>query len=206
MKLIRLTSHSNDGIFDNSFTQPIELKPMSKIAFQNIAINLDFDVLLIGNANRTIRYDTGSGNIRTVLLRPFQYRVTNYNEFVINLYNVMNTGLFFQGKELGLQKTNLSIQQNIESLEKKIVGLKSLKGKIDTGNAELNRDINESISGSVESTKQLIAELKETQSISKNVSEDLGVKTFVTVGTLHGTSLEGFGYDDVVHQIENRYK
>ena len=83
-----------------------------------------------------------------------------------------------QGKELGLKKTNLSIQQNIESLEKKILGLKSLTGKIDTGNAELNRDINESIQGSVESTKQLIAELKETQSISKNVSEDLGVKTF----------------------------
>ena len=40
-----------------------------------------------------------------------------------------------QGKDLGLQKTNLSIQQNIESLEKKIIGLKSLKGKIDTGNA-----------------------------------------------------------------------
>ena len=26
------------------------------------------------------------------------------------------------------------------------------------------------------------------------------------VGTLHATSLEGLGYDDVVHQFENRYK
>ena len=26
------------------------------------------------------------------------------------------------------------------------------------------------------------------------------------VGTLHATSLQGFGYDNVVHQFENRYK
>ena len=29
---------------------------------------------------------------------------------------------------------------------------------------------------------------------------------YTTVGTFHATSLQGFGYDDVVHQFENRYK
>ena len=101
MKLVRLTSRTNDGIFDNSFTQPIELKPYSKIAFQNIAVNLDFDILIIDNDNRTIQYETSTGALRTVLLNPRTYRITNYNSFVINLFNVMNSGLTFQGKELG---------------------------------------------------------------------------------------------------------
>ena len=91
-----------------------------------------------------------------------------------------------QGKDLGLQKTNLSIQKNIESLEKKIIGLKSLKGKIDTGNAELNRDINESIAGSVKSTEQLIKELQDTQKISAQIADDLGVKTFGGISDIVG--------------------
>ena len=135
----------------------------------------------VGLSESTLDENREFSNVLKDQAKQIKFQVSERKE-LLNITSGINKiaqeSFAIQGKELGLQKTNLSIQQNIESLEKKIVGLKSLKGKIDTGNAELNRDINESISGSVESTKQLIAELKETQSISKNVSEDLGVKTF----------------------------
>ena len=50
----------------------------------------------------------------------------------------------------------------------------------------MNRDINESIAGSVKSTEQLIKELQGTQKISAQIADDLGVKTFGGISDIVG--------------------
>ena len=101
MKLIRLISNTDDGVFDNYFTEDIEVTQNSKISFENIITNIEFDTLEITTQNRTVFYKIGTNGLKQLNLKLNTYTNTTFINFVRNFYNVMNGSLSFSLKELG---------------------------------------------------------------------------------------------------------
>ena len=69
MKLIRLTSSSENGIFDNYFTTPVDIKPKSQIALKSLSLeNVTSDIVIDG-ANDTIDYQVSDsqGGLKATL-------------------------------------------------------------------------------------------------------------------------------------------
>ena len=68
MKLIRLTTETNDGRFDNDYNDEIILKPNSKIALQSVAVESDITELIIDGSNEAVEFEIKSGDTRTINL------------------------------------------------------------------------------------------------------------------------------------------
>ena len=66
MKLVRLTTTTEDGKFDNIFDDEIILEPNSKIALQSVSINTDITDITIDAANEEVEFEITSGNTRTI--------------------------------------------------------------------------------------------------------------------------------------------
>ena len=54
MKLIRLTSTSSDGHFNNDFYEDIILDKNSQIALQNASFEIDVNIITINGTNNTL--------------------------------------------------------------------------------------------------------------------------------------------------------
>ena len=59
VRLIRLTSDTNDGRFINNFQSNIELSPFSQVAFKGCNIDVPEPQITIDGTNASIAYDTG---------------------------------------------------------------------------------------------------------------------------------------------------
>ena len=158
-------------------------KKLENIKAENKALQEQNALLAknVGLSEQALDESRDFSNVLRDQAKQLQFQTTERRELlnVVNQINKIATDSFaIQGKELGLKKTNQSITQNIETLEKRIVTLGTLRNKIGEKGSQFQKDINESIDGSVVSTQNLIKELKLTRDISKEVSDDLGVKTF----------------------------
>ena len=158
-------------------------KKLENIKAENKALQEQNALLAknVGLSEQALDESRDFSNVLRDQAKQLQFQTTERRELlnVVNQINKIATDSFaIQGKELGLKKTNQSITQNIETLEKRIVTLGTLRNKIGEKGSQFQKDINESIDGSVVSTQNLIRELKLTRDISKEVSDDLGVKTF----------------------------
>ena len=158
-------------------------KKLENIKAENKALQEQNALLAknVGLSEQALDESRDFSNVLRDQAKQLQFQTTERRELlnVVNQINKIATDSFaIQGKELGLKKTNQSITQNIQNLEKKIVTLGTLRNKIGEKGSQFQKDINESIDGSVVSTQNLIKELKLTRDISKEVSSDLGVKTF----------------------------
>ena len=158
-------------------------KKLNDIKAENKALQEQNALLAknVGLSEQALDESRDFSNVLRDQAKQLQFQTTERRELlgVINQINKIATDSFaIQGKELGLKKTNQSITQNIETLEKRLLTLGTLRNKIGEKGSQFQKDINDSIDGSVNSTQNLIKELKLTRDISKEVSDDLGVKTF----------------------------
>ena len=80
--------------------------------------------------------------------------------------------------ELGTNKGLNSIIKNRLSLNKSLIGLESLKGKIIVGDDKLQESINSSIEDQILSTNKLLKELDSIEKTSNKISKNFGVKAF----------------------------
>ena len=111
MKLIRLTSDSNDGRFDNSFNDEIIIEPKSKIALQSLAVRSDIGSLTIDDDNHDIQFEVKSGNTRTVTLDNFTYDENDNHKFLNDLQLKLNQGLqYTDGQSATKFKNELGFQ------------------------------------------------------------------------------------------------
>mgnify|MGYP003644891278 CR=1 FL=1 len=95
MKLIRLTTETNDGTFDNDYNDEIIINPKSKIALQSIAVESDITDLTIDGSNASVQFEITAGDTRTVGLDHATYNEHNNHTFLNDLQLKLNQGLVF---------------------------------------------------------------------------------------------------------------
>ena len=119
MKLIRLTSDSNDGRFDNSFNDEIIIEPKSKIALQSLAVRSDIGSLTIDDDNHDIQFEVKTGNTRTVTLNNFTYDENDNHKFLNDLQLKFNQGLqYTDGQSATKFKNELGFQFKVDVAKK----------------------------------------------------------------------------------------
>jgi len=95
MKLIRLTSDTNDGRFDNDYNDEIIIPPNSKVALQSLAVLADITGLQINGDNEVIQFEVKTGQTRTISLNHETYDQHNHHLFLNDLQLQLNQGLVY---------------------------------------------------------------------------------------------------------------
>jgi hypothetical protein len=94
MKLIRLITTDTNTIFDNDFNEDIIIEPMSKIALQSFACELDLTKLIINETNNEIIFQIkGTGTSpyqRVCYLSEGEYSTDNFKDLFIDMALQMN--------------------------------------------------------------------------------------------------------------------
>ena len=108
MKLIRLTSNDNTGLFDNTFNEDILIDEKSQVALHSFTAEIDTQEIIIDAQNNEITYKLVGGNLvgtpaRVVNLTPATYDNSNYGDLFIDATNKMNEKVANVSTELGLQ-------------------------------------------------------------------------------------------------------
>jgi hypothetical protein len=88
--------------------------------------------------------------------------------------------------ELGTSKNLAKIQGDRESLQKKITSLTQLQETLSKSEDENQKNIAENISFQVEETQKLLAELKEVETESAQIKNNLGVRGFAVAEDIAG--------------------
>ncbi len=101
MKLIRLTTTTTDGLFDNTFNQDIKINPNSKIALQNIITEVKEGKIVIDGNNDTIYFQTESGEQREANLTHTTYGKNDYTSLLEDIENSFRRKLKLSGNDLG---------------------------------------------------------------------------------------------------------
>jgi len=77
VKLIRLTSDDNNGIFDTTFKQDIIIKSGSQIALKSLSVGVDNKQITINSNNDDISYQlsdtTGIKNVKLSHKKPLTF-------------------------------------------------------------------------------------------------------------------------------------
>lgn len=111
MKLVRLTTTTEDGKFDNIFDDEIILEPNSKIALQSVSINTDITDITIDAANEEVEFEITSGNTRTITLDHGDYDEHNGSTFLNQLQLKLNQGIrYTDGQSTTQFRDELGVQ------------------------------------------------------------------------------------------------
>lgn len=108
MKLIRLTSNDNNGLFDNTFNEDIIIDEKSQIALHSFTAEIDTQEIVIDAQNSEITFKLVGGNssgtpARIVNLTHATYDSSNYGDLFTDATNKMNEKVNNVSTELGLQ-------------------------------------------------------------------------------------------------------
>lgn len=106
MRILRLSTEDNEGIFDNNFQSDIIVKPYSKIALANIAFEIQEEEVIIESGNDTIQYlvtGTEPASLKTITLDHGTYNKSNINTLLNEIKKKMNNSLTTNGKEIGME-------------------------------------------------------------------------------------------------------
>ena len=89
--LIRLTSESNDGNFDNTINDTLlNLKPGSQIALQSASFKRKVDFLVVNPQNNKISFQLNVGNTKDIFMLPGTYTNNNLEELLQNIDEQFN--------------------------------------------------------------------------------------------------------------------
>tara|TARA_R100000773_G_C4221396_1_gene120590 strand:+ start:9359 stop:10891 length:1533 start_codon:yes stop_codon:yes gene_type:complete len=104
VKIIRLSTDSTDGSFNTRFNAPVNIKPYSKIALQNLVMGVNLKEITVNASNDQINFQITNGNVRTCNLTRKTYTDNDALDIVDDIQKQMNGSLVFTGgKELGAQ-------------------------------------------------------------------------------------------------------
>jgi len=119
VRLIRLTSNSDQGIFDSTFKQDIIINPNSKIALKSLSIGVDTSELEIDSSNDNINFQLSDAKgIQTAQLTHGSYDATNSNI----LFNDMNISM-----NASLDTSSLGVNHDIGVEIKNSINTKTTK-------------------------------------------------------------------------------
>ena len=94
MKLIRLTTESNQSYFEAIFNSDLVIKPFSKIALSSFTTQLNNLNMIIDNQNNEISYTIdGNDNIKTLTLPNGVYTSATINQFWIDTTRIFNASM-----------------------------------------------------------------------------------------------------------------
>lgn len=108
MKLIRLTSNDNNGLFDNTFNEDIIIDEKSQIALHSFTAEIDTQEIVIDAQNSELSFKLVGGNSsgvpsRIVNLTHAKYDNSNYGDLFTDAETKMNEKVNYVATELGLQ-------------------------------------------------------------------------------------------------------
>lgn len=104
MKLIRLSTTNNDGVFDNEFNANINIKENSKIALTNISLEARQNEIIIDGSNDTIyhQYQSSLGVV-PIKLTHGTYTSGNYSELLDEIQQQLNLSVKAVSIQIGMQ-------------------------------------------------------------------------------------------------------
>ena len=120
VKIIRLSTDETDGSFNTRFRAPVNIKPYSRIALQNLVMGVNLKELVVNASNNVINYQVSSA-VRTCNLTRKTYTDNDARDIIDDIQFQMNGALVFQnGKELGAQfkvsqASRITIQNNFSA-------------------------------------------------------------------------------------------
>ena len=104
VKIIRLSTDETDGSFNTRFNAPVNIKPYSRIALQNLVMGVNLQEITVNASNDKINFQITNGNVRTALLTRKTYTDNDALDIVDDIQKAMNGSLVYtSGKELGAQ-------------------------------------------------------------------------------------------------------
>jgi len=104
MKLIRLTSNNNQGIFDNTIQSDIILSPYSKVALANACFEIQQDTIIIDSENDRINFQVSTtAGQQFILLNHNTYDKYNYPQLLNEITQKLNSKMLNQGKQIGIE-------------------------------------------------------------------------------------------------------
>ena len=104
MKLIRLTTESNQCYFEAVFNSDLVIKPFSKIALSSFTTQLNNLNMIIDNQNNEISYTVdGNSNIKTLTLPNGVYTSATINQFWIEVTRLFNESMSYTANQINRQ-------------------------------------------------------------------------------------------------------
>lgn len=106
MKLIRLVDNSKDGILENNFNDGFEIKPNSKVALQDVSIQLDAQEFLVDHSNDNVVFQYNANDPATA--QNFDIPAQTYNKDSADtlraaIQNGLNRTQGYNVKQIGFQ-------------------------------------------------------------------------------------------------------
>ena len=107
MKLVRITSEDEFGLFDNDFsTDQITLKKGDEIALQSASFSTIINTLNINASNDELKFQISAGNEKTINIQHDFYHNENVDQLFDDIELKLNNSVgLVPGKELGTQFT-----------------------------------------------------------------------------------------------------
>jgi hypothetical protein len=104
MRLLRLTTESEECLFDSEFNSDLIIKPYSQIALSSFTTQLDNLNLTIDSQNNEISFSVnGNTNLKTLTLPNGVYTSATIDDFWITTTQLFNKSMLFDSKELNRQ-------------------------------------------------------------------------------------------------------
>lgn len=151
MKLIRLTTESDQSYFEAVFNSDLIIKPFSKIALSSFTTQLNNLNMIIDNQNNEISYTVdGNENVKTIILPNGVYTSATIDNFWIQTTKLFNQSMENTRNQINRQwrcaidggRANFKLLNgnvvNVKSTEN--TNIKGTKNVISNGTVGLKRD------------------------------------------------------------------
>jgi hypothetical protein len=103
MKLLRLTSNSNNGIIDTNFNEDILIQPDSQLSLMNTSFSINKKEFTVSSNNNKIIYNDSASSFSEALLTEKKYSKADSNELLTDIENKINTSLVDNARNIGTQ-------------------------------------------------------------------------------------------------------
>lgn len=103
MKLIRLQTEDNEGIFSTNFDSDITIKPNSQVALQSATFKEVPEELTIHGGNDELSFQVKAGKVISINIANNTYNSSNEADLRKDIQDKLNAGLALDGKQIGLQ-------------------------------------------------------------------------------------------------------
>jgi len=119
MKLIRLQTEDNDGIFSSNFDTDIVLEPDSQVALQSATFKEVPQQLVVHGGNDEVSFQVTSGVTKIINIAHNVYDSSNHTDLQKDIQDKLNATLDLSGKQIGLQ-FNVDTINNVNQQDSRI--------------------------------------------------------------------------------------
>ena len=103
MKLLRLTSQTNNGIIDTNFNEDIKIEPDSQVSLMNTSFSINTKQFTVSTNNSKMIYNDSESSFSDSLLTEKIYSKADSGELLTDIQNKINTSLIDTARNIGSQ-------------------------------------------------------------------------------------------------------